>query len=136
MPEPPVPEPGDPGRESSTLPETDRESAPGAGRPRAHLLPLHPRYALALLLRATLVWLACRTLTALAGRSVVLEPAATGALLLLVAGLVYLDARRSDEPTFHANLGVAAPWIGFVALAGAGVAEAIGRALLAFTSLP
>jgi hypothetical protein len=103
---------------------------------RAALPPLHPRYALALLLRGALVWLVCRTLVALAGRSVVLESAATASLLLIVAGLVYLDARRSHEPILQANLGLAGAWIGFVAFAGAAAAEMVGRTVLAFTSLP
>lgn len=131
-----MPESSIPGHHPDTTREAHLANASGATRPRAPFPPLHPRYALALLFRGALVWLVCRGLLALAGRSVVLEPAPTVALLLLVAELVYLDARRSDEPTFQANLGLAGPWIGFVAFAGAGAAEVVGRALLILTSLP
>lgn len=92
---------------------------------------LHPAYARALLARGALGWLVGRSLLAAGSRSLALSPLPALVLVGIVAGLVYLEARRAGEPTFHADLGLAPRWIPLLALLGAGSSEIGARLLLA-----
>jgi len=84
--------------------------------------PLYPRYGFALVKRSALIWFVLRGAMALLGE-LVIDPRVALLLVSVVSALVFLDAHVIRERTFHANLGLAAPWIAFVALLAAGTLE-------------
>lgn len=81
-----------------------------------------PRYAAALVGRAAVLWLLIR-LVFVGFTGLHLVRSASLIIVLVVAVLVTLEARRSGEPVFRGNLGTAPEWIPGLAAATALVLE-------------
>lgn len=78
-------------------------------------IPLYPRYGWALVRRSAFIWLMLRGTAMWVGEPIV-DPRVALVLILIVAALVFLDSHHIRERMFHANLGLAAPWIALVSI--------------------
>lgn len=73
--------------------------------------------------RSALIWLVLRVAAESVRQPLGLGPPSAFALVAATSLLVYLDARLMRERIFHANLGLATPWVALVACSVAGCLE-------------